>query len=299
MKWYEIKEQAAGTKRLFLLWYIYKILGKTTVKIITFFVTLIACINAKQVRECSKKYLEIVGEKPSFKNVFRHFLSYSYSLVDRMEIFTNNFHPEKLYFEDEEQKKLFLEDLKNFKGTFFICNHLGNVDAMRSFVNSDIKDTCSSVSVFLAKEQCKIFSGFIEKITTNKNINLYPVEEIDINTSIEIKEKLNKGGIVFMAGDRISAQSNNLETEFLNHKVLFPVGTFKSYGNVDRSNLNTKCNYIDGNYKGKVNAIGDLIPVEFNINMVSLKGNVTPGPAPFIRPQDTYENINIAQPRII
>lgn len=78
-----------------------------------------------------------------------------------------------------------------------------------------------------------------------------------------------------------------------------PVGTFKSYGNVDRSNLNTKCNYIDGNYKGKVNAIGDLIPVEFNINMVSLKGNVTPGPAPFIRPQDTYENINISQPRII
>ena len=227
MKWYEIKEQAAGTKRLFLLWYIYKILGKTPVKIITFFVTLIACINAKQVRECSKKYLEIVGEKPSFKNVFRHFLSYSYSLVDRMEIFTNNFPPEKLYFEDEEQKKLFLEDLKNFKGTFFICNHLGNVDAMRSFVNSDIKDTCSSVSVFLAKEQCKIFSGFIEKITTNKNINLYPVEEIDINTSIEIKEKLNKGGIVFMAGDRISAQSNNFETEFLNHKVLFPIGTFK------------------------------------------------------------------------
>ena len=106
----------------------------------------------------------------------------------------------------------------------------------------------------------------------------------------------------------ISAQSeykyvhNNKEYFLLGVLALeakTPVGTFKSYGNVDRSNLNTKCNYIDGNYKGKVNAIGDLIPVEFNINMLSLKGNVTPGPAPFIRPQDTYENINISQPRFI
>ena len=227
MRWYELKECAAGKKRLFLLWYIYKILGKTPVKIITFFVTLIACINAKQLRDCSKKYLEIVGEYPSFKNVFRHFLSYSYSLVDRMEIFTDNFPVEKLYFDDEEQKKLFLEDLKEKKGIFLICNHLGNVDAMRSFVNSEINSDCGGVSVFLSKEQCKIFSGFIGKITTNKNIHLYPVEEIDINTSIEIKENLNKGGIVFIAGDRISTNSNNFETKFLNHKVLFPIGTFK------------------------------------------------------------------------
>ncbi len=110
MKWYEAKEQAAGTKRLFLLWYIYNILGKSVVKFIAFFVTFFACLGAKEVRNCSKKYLEIVGIKPTFNNVFRHFLSYSYSLVDRMEIFSNKFPSEKLYFEDECQKELLLDD---------------------------------------------------------------------------------------------------------------------------------------------------------------------------------------------
>ena len=33
-KWFEMKEQAAGKKRLLLLWYIYKFLGKKTVKFI-------------------------------------------------------------------------------------------------------------------------------------------------------------------------------------------------------------------------------------------------------------------------
>lgn len=227
MKWYEAKEQAAGTKRLFLLWYIYKILGKNVVKFITFFVTFFACLGAKDVRKCSKKYLEIVGIKPTFNNVFKHFLSYSYSLVDRVEIFSNNFPSEKLYFEEEEQKEFLLEDLKQGKGVFFICNHLGNVDAMRAFVNSDIKDTCTSISVFLAREQCKIFGGFINKITKNEKIFLNAVEDIDISTSIEIQERLNSGGIVFMAGDRTSANSINFEADFLGHKVQFPMGTFK------------------------------------------------------------------------
>ena len=227
MKWYEVKEQAAGTKRLFLLWYIYKIFGKNLVKFIAFFVTFFACLGAKSVRKCSEKYLKIVGVKPTFNNVFKHFLSYSFSLVDRMEIFSNNFSSEKLYFEDEKQKELLLDDLKKGNGVFFICNHLGNVDAMRSFVNSDIKDACTSISVFLAKEQCKIFGGFIDKITKNEKIFLCPIEDIDVNTSIEIQERLNNGGIVFMAGDRTSAHSLNFETEFLGHKVQFPMGTFK------------------------------------------------------------------------
>ena len=36
-KWFEIKEQAAGRKRLLLLWYIYKFVGKKPVKFIVFF----------------------------------------------------------------------------------------------------------------------------------------------------------------------------------------------------------------------------------------------------------------------
>ena len=34
LKWYEVKEQAAGHKRLMLLWYIYNIAGKNAVKFI-------------------------------------------------------------------------------------------------------------------------------------------------------------------------------------------------------------------------------------------------------------------------
>ena len=48
MKWYQLKEQAAGEKRLILLWHIYKIFGKKALKINVFFVTLLAYLGAKE-----------------------------------------------------------------------------------------------------------------------------------------------------------------------------------------------------------------------------------------------------------
>ena len=227
MKWYEVKEQAAGEKRLLLLWYIYKLIGKKAVKSIVIFVVYFAILGAKKIRETSKKYLKIVGIKPTSYNVYKHCLSYAFSLVDRMEIFSDNFSPEKIEFSDEKSKMQLFEDLAKEKGMFFLCNHIGNIDVMRSLMLSNARNTCSGVCVFLAKEQCKIFNSFIGKISTNQPIYLYPVEDIDINTSIEIKEKLDNNYVVFMAGDRTSKNSINFETEFLSHKVDFPLGTFK------------------------------------------------------------------------
>ena len=227
MKWHEVKEQAAGEKRLLLLWYIYKFFGKNIVKFIVLFVTFFALLGAKKIKESSKKYLKIIGQKDSFFNVYKHCLSYSFALVDRMEIFSDNFSPDKIEFADEESRIQLFEDLAKEKGMFVLCNHVGNIDVMRALMISNVRNTCQGVCVFLAKEQCKIFNSFIGKITTEQPIILYPVEDIDINTSIEIKEKLDNNFVVFMAGDRTSKNSINFETDFLNQKVDFPLGTFK------------------------------------------------------------------------
>ena len=50
-----------------------------------------------------------------------------------------------------------------------------------------------------------------------------------MNTGIELKENLDKGGIVFIAGDRVSENNDtkNIETELFGHKILLPKGTFK------------------------------------------------------------------------
>lgn len=222
MRWYQLKEQAAGEKRLFLTWYIYKVFGKKAVRALAFFVTFFAFSGAKEPRKNSAKFLKIIGLKPSLINQFKHFLEYSYSLTDRMEVFSGNYDYNKIIFDSEEDKNSLINDFD--KGVFFICSHLGNIDVMRAFMN---KYPDRRVNVFLSKEQCKIFNNFIKQIEIETPAVTYPVEEINIDTSIEIKDKLSRGEIVIMAGDRTSKNSTNSEVELFGRKVLFPLGTFK------------------------------------------------------------------------
>lgn len=229
--WYEMKEQAAGKKRLLLLWYIYRLLGKKSVKFIVFFVTLFAFLAAPKVRKYSQKYLKIVTGNGSLIQSFRHFLNYSYSLVDKMEMFTDNFSFSDISFADEEMKNAIYNDFLKGNGVCFLCSHLGNINAMQTFFNSSDKTYTKKVNLFLENAQCQIFNSFINSIAIKKPITAYPVENIDVTTSIEIKDKLDNGEILFIAGDRISAHNNNenaiFTPNFLGKKMKFPVGAFR------------------------------------------------------------------------
>jgi len=229
MKWYQVKEQSAGRKRLLLTWWGYKIFGKNFVIFIAFWVSFFTFCFASGLRKYSRKYLKIVGINSGLVNQFRHFLSYALSLVDKIEIFSNNFDIKKVSFADENCKKLLFEDLKNRKGIFFICSHLGNIDVMRTFLTSNEENTNVDVNVFLSKEQCKIFNEFIKQISAINRIKTYPVEDINIDTSITLKECLDKGEIAFMAGDRTSKtnQDSTYKATLFDKTVELPTGTFK------------------------------------------------------------------------
>ena len=229
VKWYEVKEQAAGQKRLMLLWYIYNIAGKNAVKFIVFFVTLFAFSCAPKIRKCSQNYLKIANGNGSIFSSFKHFLSYSYALVDKMEMFTDNFNIKKIYFSDEDLKNKLFSDLLEKKGIYFLCSHLGNINAMRTFFRSGTVIEDIKVNIFLEANQCSTFKNFINRISSDNPITAYPVENIDLTTSIEIKDKLDRGEIVFMAGDRIAPNNDNavFTSDFLGKKVNFPIGAFK------------------------------------------------------------------------
>ena len=121
------------------------------------------------------------------------------------------------------------DDLLKKKGIYFLCSHLGNINAMRTFFRSGEVIDDIKVNLFLEANQCKIFKDFINKISSDNPITAYPVENIDVTTSIELKDKLDDGEILFIAGDRVSAHNKDavFKHNFLGHNVSFPLGAFK------------------------------------------------------------------------
>ena len=220
MKWYEVKERSAGEKRLILTYYIFKIFGKIPVVVIAFFVALGTFFAGKDLRFYVKKYLSIVGEKSNHINVFKLFLSYALSAVDKIEVFSQKFHKKKI--NTNSVCDLFWKLKSEKQGAVCIFSHIGNIDVARVLIGSEQK-----ISILLSLEQTKIFRDFLGKISDFKNINLVAVEDIGIETVIDLKNRIENGEFVFIAGDRTSKTARNIEVEVLSRKVDFPYGTFK------------------------------------------------------------------------
>ena len=146
-----------------------------------------------------------------------------------MFVFGGKYNPENIIFNSDEDREQLIKDISN-NGIFFICSHIGNIEVMRCLTDYKEYSVCKSVSIFLQANQCKIFSEFINKISQGNNkLKIYPVEEIGINTAIELEENIKNNGICFMAGDRISAgnpQKTAIVT-LLNKKIEIPTGVFK------------------------------------------------------------------------
>lgn len=225
MKWYEVKEYSAGEKRLMLTYFLYKTFGKIAVNIIAFFVGLGTFLYAKSLRISSAKNLSALGQKPSLFNVLRNILSYAFAQADKIEVFSGKFIPDNIVFENNSDMKSFRENVHNKKGSVCIFSHLGNIDVIRALLEKDKTD----ITIFLSLKQAEIFRNFLNRISVENHVSAYSVEDIGINTAIEIKDKINNGEFIFIAGDRVSenAGMKKFEVDFLNKKIDLPKGTFK------------------------------------------------------------------------
>jgi len=233
MQWFQIKEQSAGKNRLIISWYLYKIFGKKILYIIAFFVAFFTFISSKSVRAYSKKFFTVIEPyssiKPNFYNQFKHIYSYAASLVDKILVYSGNFNTEDVIFEDKCAKRQLFEDIEKNKGVFFICNHIGNIEILLSSFQNRISEPDFAINIFLSRRQSQIFNEFINNIKIEFPINVFPIEEISLNTGIELKENLDRGDIVFIAGDRLAENNNkkNISQTLFAHQVKFPKGTFK------------------------------------------------------------------------
>lgn len=258
MQWYQIKEQAAGKKRLLISWYLYKIFGKRILYLIANMVAFFTFIFSKKIRNYSKKYFETVfnvtGLKPSLQNQFKHINSYATSLIDKLLVYVGDYDKENVVFADDKEKQELFDDIKKGNGVFFICNHIGNIEILQSYLlDRDDKHTLN-IDVFLSNKQSQIFNGFIKSIKLDLPVKTFIIEDIGLTTGIELKEDLENGNIVFIAGDRISENNNSnkkqlIKKELFNKTIFLPRGTFKLAKSMESPTYFISAVKIDGEYK--------------------------------------------------
>ncbi len=211
--WHNQKEQSAGKLRILFMWHVYRLFGKSLAKLVTFVIVLFIYPFAKPARRAIAQFREKTGLKVS---AFKTILFFAWSMLDKTDACTLAKNLPKVSVKGD---KRWMEG-----GAFLISTHLGAIETLPALR----KGNTIKVHAFQQMTHNAIFTRLFAHYLDPNQLTLHAVEDIGVETAVEMKAAIERKELVLMAGDRPSANSTaTLTHEFFGHSCKWPKGVFK------------------------------------------------------------------------
>lgn len=236
LHWAQEKEVVSTNRPLKFVLSLVKLLPEPVVLSFAYPVAFFYYLTSKRARKVSKIYQQNLkdytgGKSPKRISPFSQILSFSMTIVEKMEGWLGKFSYERLVFHDDDSEE-FLERLNNGQGAIVLGSHLGNMELLRSMTGFDRTGVNHSVPVTIIMEMksTEQFNKLLMEINPKAAMNVISTSEIGPATIEKIQDTLDAGGLVVIAGDRTSSNETTrkrcIKVPFLGKEADFPYGVF-------------------------------------------------------------------------
>jgi len=245
LHWSQHKEKVAGYWQIKFMLILFKLFPIIILRVLAFPVGFFYFLFSKRARDESKRFLQkaapfteqskIAKKCRSVFGPLRHIISFSLTLVEKLESWGGKFQFKNIHFQNDDIEEL-INDLENGKGVFIITSHLGNIELLRglaSFNRTGVSRKTPVIAVIDTKVS-ENFSRMLKELNPQSSFDIISASEIGPHTAIMFEEKLAEGAMVTIAGDRTAAgssannngQKKNLIIPFLGEYAPFSPGIF-------------------------------------------------------------------------
>ena len=174
-------------------------------------------LSAPVERRVSAAYLRrIFGRQPSAFQVYRHFFTFSTTIMDRLFFLAGR----------TEHLSVKLHGLEAFdslrrsrRGFMLASGHFGSFEAMRILGISEEK---LPIKVLMYLENARQLNDLMQTINPEVAKNVIPLGQP--GAMLEVKEWIEQGGIVGILADRIVNGEKLTKIDFLGEEAEFPLG---------------------------------------------------------------------------
>lgn len=227
--WARISEAGAVRGMRTMVW-IYDHLGRTGFNIALFPVMIYYFLRRGAARRASREYLlrvramypDALPRGPIWLLSFRHFLEFGHSILQKYLAWTEE--PPHISMDEDEQRELF-EMVETRQGCLLVGSHFGNIEYSRGISrrHPDLR-----TNVLLHDKHANKFAALMEGANSESRMRLLQVTELDLALTLRLKEKIDQGEWVVMAGDRVPVDENSktISVEFFGERARFPIGPY-------------------------------------------------------------------------
>jgi len=227
--WATMKEAGAQTGMRFMVW-IYTALGRTVFGLVLAPVMAYFFIRRRSARRASLDYLrrvqkcypESLAGRPLIWLSFRHFLAFGHSLLDKYLAWAET--PDGIAMSPDEEAIL-LEAAASERGCLVIGSHFGNLEYSRGIA---FRHPGLVINVLLYDQHAGKFAALMNESEPDSRMNLIQVTDMDFEIALRLREKVQRGEWVIIAGDRIPVGEDKriCKASFFGEKADFPVGPY-------------------------------------------------------------------------
>jgi predicted LPLAT superfamily acyltransferase len=207
---------------------IYRMLGRRACLILMSPVVLYFYLTGTEQRRASRAFLALVhairpGKEtaPGVLNELRHFMSFAGRTLDTFIGWIGDM-PQDAIRPGEVSGLRAAE--KESGGALFLIAHLGNVDLARALLD---EETRQRLLVLVHTRHAENFNRLLRSHRPTAGVNTWQVTELGPAAAIDLKERVERGAWIVMAGDRAPVNSARVtRLPFLGREALFSDGPY-------------------------------------------------------------------------
>ncbi|MDN4502133.1 acyltransferase [Alteromonadaceae bacterium BrNp21-10] len=189
------------------LLFLYRIFGKTLLKIVLLPVIIYFFITGSTSRRYSKIFLTnafklrhskglSTQSRPSIYDGIKHFMSFGLSAFDKIDSWLGNISPNQITYKNYA---LFNHLIEQKRGAIFIGSHLGNLEVCRALGQGKY---AIRINVLVFTQHAEAFNKVLGQLNDDADLNLIQVTQVGPDVAIMLKDRVDKGEFVVIVGDR-------------------------------------------------------------------------------------------------
>jgi predicted LPLAT superfamily acyltransferase len=230
MHWARLAERGCA----FGLWLVeasFRVLGARTARLMLYPVVAYFLVANSTARRASRQYFARLNAcaptantlpRPGWGTSFRHMLAFGESGLDKLAAWLGDVDPARVDFPARAQ---FDAMVAGGRGALLIGAHLGNLEMLRALA---VGQRLAPIHAIAHTRHAQRFRRVLARAHRDFGVNLIEVSELGADTAMLLSEKIERGELVAMVGDRIPPgdSSRICTVDFLGRQARFPQGPF-------------------------------------------------------------------------
>jgi predicted LPLAT superfamily acyltransferase len=219
-----------------ILFWVYRVSGRLAFRLCLYPVVLYYRVTNAQAAQASKDYLQQLqmthntfGRDVGWTDSMRHFMAFADTILDKLLAVTGAIDPEAVRV-DGEGEQMLKAQLATGRGAVIVTGHVGCVELCRL---SGGRHKGVRLNVLVHTQHAERFNRVLQSLNPHNEIHLIQVTEVNPATAIMLSERVERGEIVAMAGDRVPVVSGaqrqaqaTVPVMFLGREAQLPIGPY-------------------------------------------------------------------------